>query len=125
MNKENRSISEYMLGIKSIVNFLLVVGDSISEHDQINFILDGLSKEYNLFVMQIYGSTCLSMIYDVKTLIYVKEIQLHKFWKELVMSNVYAMITHSNQQIGGVCDRFFGALFGGWSHGKGRISYGN
>lgn len=102
MNKENRSISEYMLGIKSVVNFLLVVGDSISEHDQINFILDGLSEEYNLFVMQIYGSTCLSMIYDVKTLIYVKEIQLHKFWKELVVSNVYAMITHSNQQIGGV-----------------------
>lgn len=41
--------TEFVLGVKAIANSLLVVGDVMSEQDQIDSTL-------NLFVMQIYGA---------------------------------------------------------------------
>lgn len=57
MKKGNRSIIEYVLRVKVISNSLFVVGDSISEQDQIHSILDGLPEEYDSFIMQIYGNS--------------------------------------------------------------------
>lgn len=65
-NKGNHSIMEFVVRIKVIANSLLVIGDSISEQDQIDFILDGLPKEYNPFVMKMYGIILSPTLYDVK-----------------------------------------------------------
>lgn len=49
--KGNKSITEYVLRIKATTNSLLAVGDLITEHDQIDSILNGIYEEYRPFVM--------------------------------------------------------------------------
>lgn len=45
--KGTRSMSEYLLQIKAIVDSLVAIGDPILEQDHIDVILDGLPEEYN------------------------------------------------------------------------------
>lgn len=56
MKKGNKSLTEYVLSMQSIANSILAVGDSITEQDQIDSILDDLTEEYNSFDIQMYGS---------------------------------------------------------------------
>lgn len=44
VKKGNNPIIEYIFHVKAIVTLLLVVGDVVSEHNQIDSILDGLPK---------------------------------------------------------------------------------
>ncbi|KEH36012.1 hypothetical protein MTR_3g110040 [Medicago truncatula] len=39
-----------------IADFLLVIGDPITEQDQIDVVLEGLPEEYSHFAVMIYGS---------------------------------------------------------------------
>lgn len=71
VKKVNSSIIEYVRRVKTIANLLLVVGNVVSEQDQIDSILDGLPEVYNLFVMQMYGTTEPICLYDVEALLYV------------------------------------------------------
>lgn len=80
----------------------MAVGDSIIEHDQIDSILVGLSEKYNSFLMQMYENHEPLSLFDVEALLHVQEVQLDKFRQELVVLNIYANITHTNSQIGGV-----------------------
>lgn len=61
--KGNWSISEHVLQIWAIVDFLLVVGDPISERNQIDAILQGFPKKYHHFIMMIYGKVKLTAIW--------------------------------------------------------------
>lgn len=79
MKKVKKIHYKVVLRIKVIVNSLLVVGVLISEQDQIDSILDGLPKEYNLFVMQMYGSRFSLSLCDVEELLYVQEVHLDMF----------------------------------------------
>lgn len=67
--KRTKTISEYMLCVQSIADLLMALGDTISEHDQVDAILQGLLEEYNLFIMMVYGKTKAMDIYDVETLL--------------------------------------------------------
>jgi hypothetical protein len=49
------SANEYLMRIKSIVNSLIVVGDFVSEQEQVDSILEGLPEEFNSFVMMVYS----------------------------------------------------------------------
>lgn len=82
--KGNCSVTEFLLRVKAIANSLLAVGDVLSKKDQVDLILDGLPKEYNSFVMQMYGMAEPPTLYDVKTLLYIQELQLEKFKKDLL-----------------------------------------
>lgn len=73
IKKGNISITEVVLRVKDIVNSLLTVGDIVSEQDQIDSIFDGLPKEYNLNVIQMYGITEPQSLYNVEALIHVQE----------------------------------------------------
>lgn len=95
--KGNKSIIEFILKIKAIANSLLADGDSITMQDQINSILDGLPEEYNLFVMQIYGSPASLSLSDVEELLYVQEPRLDKFCHELFAFDVTANLAHTSQ----------------------------
>lgn len=44
VKKGTRTMSEYLLRIKTIVDSLVAVGDSILDQDHIDSILDGLQK---------------------------------------------------------------------------------
>ena len=96
--KGNKSITEFLLRIKAIANSLLAVGDSISEQDQIDYILDGRLEEYNPFVMQMYGSPESPSLCDVEALIYVQKAQLDKSRQELVVPTVAANVAHTSQK---------------------------
>lgn len=76
---------------------MLADGNSITMQYQINSILDGLPEEYNLFVMQIYGSPASLSLSDVEVLLYVQEARLKKICHELFASDVTANLDHTSQ----------------------------
>lgn len=85
--KGRKTITEYVLKIKGIVDSLLAVGDSISKQDQVDAILEGLPEEYNAFVMMMYGRFDPVSVTDVESLLMVQEAQLDKFRAELTAGN--------------------------------------
>ncbi|KAI5386410.1 hypothetical protein KIW84_072803 [Lathyrus oleraceus] len=70
IKKGTNSVIEFVLCAKAIANSLLVVGDAVSEHDQIDFILNDLHEESNPLVMQMYDVHEPESLYDVKALLY-------------------------------------------------------
>jgi histone deacetylase 1/2 len=64
--KASRSIGEYLICIKSIVNSLLVVGDTVSDQEQVDAILEGLLEDFNSFVMMVYSRFDTPTIEDVE-----------------------------------------------------------
>ncbi|CAJ2678668.1 unnamed protein product [Trifolium pratense] len=107
IKKGTKTITEFGLRVRAIADTLLSVGDSVTEQDQIDSILDGLPEEYNPFVMMIYGRSDSPSLYDIEGLLLVQESQLEKFRQELMVPNVSANIAHTG---------------GGWgnSHARGR-----
>lgn len=51
MKKGNHTIIKYVFHIKAIIDSLIAIGDSVSDQDHIDAILEGLPEEYNPFVM--------------------------------------------------------------------------
>ncbi|CAI8612920.1 unnamed protein product [Vicia faba] len=87
--KGTRSISKYILRIRTIANSLLAIGDPISEWDQVNAILQGLPEEYNSFIMMVYRKCDLTDMYEVEALLYIQEAQLDKYKQELATSSAF------------------------------------
>lgn len=85
--KGTRTISEYILLIKSIFDSLVANGDYVTEQDQINAILEGLPEEYGLFVMMIYGCSDSPSVVDIESLLLLQEAQLENFKNELTAGN--------------------------------------
>lgn len=98
--KANRSISEYLLRIKSIINSLVASGDSISDQDHIDSILEGLPEEYNPFVMMVYGRIDPPSVDAIEALLLVQEAQLDKFRQELATSNVSVNVAQAKTSTG-------------------------
>ena len=82
IKKGNSYITEYFLCVKAISNLLLVVGDVFPEPDQIDSILDGLLEEYNMFVVQMYGTSEPQTLYGVEALLLL----LMRFFMLLALS---------------------------------------
>lgn len=99
MKKGNKSVTEYVLALKSITNSLLAVGDSITEQDQIDLILDDLPEGYNSFVMQMYGRHKLSHSLMLRHFFMCKKLNLISSGSIL---NVSVNLVHANSQTGGV-----------------------
>ncbi|GAU38583.1 hypothetical protein TSUD_322600 [Trifolium subterraneum] len=78
-----KSTTEYVLRVRVIADTLISIGDSISEQDQIDSILEGLPEEFNPFVMMFYGRSDSPSLYDIEGLLLVQESQLAKFRQEL------------------------------------------
>lgn len=74
-----------------------MIGDPISEQDQIDTILDGLPEEYNSFGMMVYGRPDSMAIFDIEALLLVQEAQLDKFCQELAISNASVNVAQSSQ----------------------------
>lgn len=74
--KGTKSVSKYVLRIKAIYDSLVSIGDSITEQDQIDAILEGLPEEYGPFIMLIYSRTDSPSVTDLESLLMVQEAQL-------------------------------------------------
>lgn len=83
--KGTHTINEFVLHIKAICDSLVAIGDSISEKDQIDAILEGLPEEYGPFVMMIYGRSDSPSVSDIESLLLLQEAQLDKFKTELLL----------------------------------------
>jgi histone deacetylase 1/2 len=90
-----KSTTEYVLRVRVIADTLISIGDSISEQDQIDSILEGLPEEFNPFVMMIYGRSDSPSLYDIEGLLLVQESQLAKFRQELSTPSASANLAHS------------------------------
>jgi hypothetical protein len=77
--KASRSIGEYLIRIKSIVNSLLAVGDTLSDQEQVDAILEGLPEDFNSFVMMVYSRFESPTVEDVEALLLLQEAQFDKF----------------------------------------------
>lgn len=97
IKKGSTSISEYVLCIKTIFDFLPAIGDPINEQDQIDAILDGLPDEYSYFVTMIYGRHDSPSLFDIEALLLVQEALLDKFRQELAISNVSVNVAQASQ----------------------------
>lgn len=98
--KGSRSINEYLLRIKAIVDQLIAAGDTLSDQEHIDVVLDGLPEEYNSFVMMIYARSDSPSISDIESLLLLQEAQFDKFKQELSAGTVSANIAQGphNQQ---------------------------
>lgn len=67
-------ISEYLLCIKAIVDSLKEIGDSVSENENIDAIIEGLYEEYNSLVMLIYSRSDTLSVDDNEALLMVQEV---------------------------------------------------
>ncbi|MCI00977.1 retrovirus-related Pol polyprotein from transposon TNT 1-94, partial [Trifolium medium] len=97
--KHSRSINEYLLRIKSIVNSLTAVGDFVSESEQIDSILEGLPEEFNSFVMMIYSRADTPTVEDVEALLLLQDAQFEKFKQELSNPSVSANVAHIDAHV--------------------------
>jgi histone deacetylase 1/2 len=96
--KPARSINEYLLRIKTIVNSLIAVGDNVSEQEQVDAILEGLPEDFNSFVMMIYSRFESPTIENVEGLLLLQEVQFEKFKQELANPSVSVNIAQSEAQ---------------------------
>jgi hypothetical protein len=64
VKKGTKTITEFILRVRAVANTLISIGDSVSEQDQIDSILDGLPEEYNPFVMMMYGRSDSPSLFD-------------------------------------------------------------
>lgn len=79
-----KTISKFMLQIRSIGNYLMAISDPISKYDHIDSILQGSPEEYNPSIMRVIVKTDPIDIYDMEGLWYIQKIQLEKYRQELV-----------------------------------------
>jgi histone deacetylase 1/2 len=91
-----RSVNEYLLRIKSIVNSLIAVEDIVSEQEQVDAILEGLPEDFNSFVMMIYSRFETPTVEDVEALLLLQEVQFEKFRQELTKPSVSANVAQVN-----------------------------
>ncbi|GAU29238.1 hypothetical protein TSUD_362280 [Trifolium subterraneum] len=87
-----RPVSEYLLRIKSIVNSLIAMGETVTEQEQIDAILEGLPEDFNSFVMMMYSRFDTPTVEDIEGLLMLQEAQFEKFRQELTNPSVSANI---------------------------------
>lgn len=67
------TMNEYMSQAKDIFNHLLVVGDPISRHNQVKYLVNGLSFEYNSLITTLTYKKIMPTLEEVFTMIKVHE----------------------------------------------------
>lgn len=130
IKKGTSLVIESLLHVKAITNSLLAVGDNDHEHDQIDFIFNGLLEEFNPFVMQMYNAYEPQYLYDVDAFLYVQKAQLDNFRQELAIFSISANIVNANLQTVGVREnsalcRGRGRIFHGQGHSRGLFPSGS
>ncbi|KAF7805093.1 Retrovirus-related Pol polyprotein from transposon TNT 1-94 [Senna tora] len=82
LKKGTSSANEYLLKIKKLVDALFSVGSPVSEADHIEAILEGLSEEYNSFVVSVTSRSDPYTVDEIESLLVAQEERLDKFKKD-------------------------------------------
>ncbi|KAF7814697.1 Retrovirus-related Pol polyprotein from transposon TNT 1-94 [Senna tora] len=88
--KGNSAMNDYLSKIKKITNALASIGASLSTHDHVETIFDGLSEEYESFVTSISLRTEEYSVSEIEALLLAQEARVEKFKKtvESVSANM-------------------------------------
>nr|KYP63468.1 hypothetical protein KK1_018044 [Cajanus cajan] len=96
-NLDNRSISDYLLQIQSLVDALTAIGDSVSSKEHLDIVLEGLPEEYESTVSLISIRFDELSIEEVETLLLAHESCLERFKKKnLISVNILETPSSSN-----------------------------
>nr|KYP63858.1 hypothetical protein KK1_018445 [Cajanus cajan] len=94
---DNRSVSDYLLRIQSLVDALTAIGDSVSPKEHLDIVLEGLPEEYESTVSLISSRFDELSIEEVETLLLAHESRLEKFKKKnLIFVNLLENSSGSN-----------------------------
>ena len=88
--KGERSISEYLLRIKALIDSLLSIGDPVSIQEHVDVILDGLPEEYDGFITSITSRLEPYSVAKLESLLLLHEAYLERHSKAAI-SNAFSM----------------------------------
>ncbi|XP_072090463.1 uncharacterized protein [Arachis hypogaea] len=94
------SVTEYVLSIKSTMDALASVGESMKESDHVNAILHGLTEEYGNVMTSVLARSTSIKVGELEALLLVHESMLARFRKSesFVQANVAQHSQHSQIQ---------------------------
>jgi len=90
MIKKDKSILEYLLAIKKIIDSLAAIGSVISDDDHIEAILDGLPEDYDSFVTFVTSRLDPYTVDDIEAFLLAQEERFEKHKKaysNLILAN--------------------------------------
>ena len=96
--KDDLSVNDYLLKIKSLIAQLAFVGYVVTTKDHIYAIFDGLSFEYDTFVVTVNSRNDLYTVAEIVSLLLAQENKMEKHSKELDLANQVNMVKISNNQ---------------------------
>ncbi|RVW36051.1 hypothetical protein CK203_117294 [Vitis vinifera] len=85
--KDDLSVNDYLLKIKSLIAQLASVGYVVTTKDHIDAIFDGLSFEYDTFVVTVNSRNDLYTVAEIESLLLAQENRMEKHSKELDLAN--------------------------------------
>lgn len=88
MTKGNRSISEYLLRIQTIVDVLSSIGDPVSHRDHLDAFVEGLPEEYEALAAIIQYRAGLCDILDAESMLLAHEAKLEKYKKNVLTESL-------------------------------------
>ena len=99
--KDSLTMNEYLLKIKGYIDLLGLVGHSMFEKEHIDAIFEGLSTDYDTFILSIESRIDIYTIDDIESLLLAQETKIEKKNKELdsaqlSMENI--VVTGQNSQ---------------------------
>jgi len=73
MKKGDRPINEILLCLKTFVHSLNSIGDPVSEHEQLDILIEGLPVEYESFISLINSKPDLFSFDEIESLFVAQE----------------------------------------------------
>ena len=81
--KDSLTMNEYLLKIRGCIDLLGLVGYSMFEKEHIDAIFEGLSTDYDTFILSIESRIDLYTFDDIESLLLAQEARIEKKNKEL------------------------------------------
>ncbi|KAF7820554.1 Retrovirus-related Pol polyprotein from transposon RE1 [Senna tora] len=83
IKKGTKTMSKFLLKIKAIAGALRAIGSLISEHEHMQYILEGLPQEYESFVTSANMKTNLTSIGELEALLIAQEVRVDQSLKAI------------------------------------------
>lgn len=82
LKKNSLRMSEYILKVKHLVNSLASLGSPISAADHIDALLDGLSEDYNGFIVSVTSRADPYSVLEIESLLVAQEERIEHYKKD-------------------------------------------
>jgi len=92
----NRTVQEYLLRIRNLVDNLASIGDPIPMNQHLDVILEGLPQEYSPVISDVESKFEVIDIDEVESLLIAHETRLDKFKKKTIDDVASLNLTHAS-----------------------------